>query len=458
MPTDLVVASNRGPVSFARNEAGGLESTHGAGGLASSLAPLVRDTGATWVAAAITDADREAAAAGLVETEGFSHRYVPIADDVYAAAYDQVSNATLWFLHHGLWDLGREPTFDRTWRTAWDAYREVNRGFAEAIMSEAAPGATVLVQDYHLYLAGTWLAKERPDLQTAHFTHTPFCTPAELAVLPIDVATELLEGMAAFRACGFHTTRWATAFADCADAVLGRSPATFVSPLSPDPASLTSVAASPDGAAASEWVEGAVDGRKMILRVDRLEPSKNLLRGFLAYEELLRSRPGLRGEVVFVALVYPSRQNLPIYLSYFEEVEALVTRINADWSTTGWTPIVLDTHDDYPRSIAALQRYDVLLVNPVRDGLNLVAKEGPIVNRTDGVLVLSPEAGAWDEMGSAALTAPPYDVMATADQLGAALSMDAPARHAHASALRAAATRRRPKDWLDDQFRAARAR
>jgi trehalose 6-phosphate synthase len=198
-------------------------------------------------------------------------------------------------------------------------------------------------------------------------------------------------------------------------------------------------------------------GRRLILRVDRIELSKNLLRGFLAYEDLLRTRPEWRGNVVFAAFVYPSREGLPEYLAYRQEVETLAARINSQWGVPGWTPILLDTSDNFPRSVAALRRYDLLLVNPVRDGLNLVAKEGPLLNDRHGVLALSREAGVWEELGGVALEVNPFDVAGTADVLAAGLAMDAEDRVTHARALRKLAAARTPRDWLEDQLAAARS-
>ncbi|GAC1307218.1 MAG: trehalose-6-phosphate synthase [Acidimicrobiales bacterium] len=455
MSDDLVIASNRGPLSFGYDETGALVARQGAGGLVSSLGPLVEGSGSTWVAAAISDADRAAAAAGLAHAEGFRHRLVDIDPAIYRPAYDVVANATLWFLNHRLFDLSRSPCIDTAWRQAWDCYRQVNARFAEAIMNDAPPGATVLVQDYHLALVGSSLVKERPDIRAVHFTHTPFMEPIDLRVLPDEMAAELMDGMASFRACGFHTRNWADAFGRCAVTTSGKAARTFVAPLAPDAANLAAVAASPACTEAAADLEDVVGDRRLILRVDRIELSKNLLRGFLAFDELLANGPRWRERVVFVAFVYPSREALDSYVAYRDEVVALVRRINERWATAAWTPIVLDTRDDFPRSVAALQRYDVLLVNPVRDGLNLVAKEGPLVNERDGVLVLSREAGAWDELGSCALGINPFDVSGTAGALAEALSMDAPARASHARELRRIAGARCPKDWLDDQLAAS---
>jgi len=452
---DLVIVSNRGPLTFARDVAGRLVARQGAGGLASSLGPLVAGTGATWIAAAMSDGDREAAASGLVEEGGVRfHLLTPDAEQ-YRMAYEEVSNSTLWFLHHRIFDLARQPRIDHHWWDAWEAYREVNRCFSDAVAELAPDGATVLVQDYHLTLLGAMLAAERPDLRAVHFTHTPFCDPGELRVLPDPVVHELLTGMEAHRACGFHTERWADAFAAGCRATLGVPPRTFASPLAPDIESLRKVAASEDCAAATERLDATVGDRHLIVRVDRIEPSKNLLRGFVAYDDMLARHPEWVERVVFLAFVYPSREGLADYVAYRLEMEQLVAAINRRWGRRGWTPIVLDIHDDVARSVAALQRYDVLLVNPVRDGLNLVAKEGPLLNTRDGVLVLSREAGAWAELGQDAIGINPFDVGGTADALAAALGMDARSRHTHAGLVRDAAGRRSPQVWLDDQMAAA---
>ena len=191
------------------------------------------------------------------------------------------------------------------------------------------------------------------------------------------------------------------------------------------------------------------------MRVDRIELSKNLLRGFWAFEELLETRPRWRGEVVFAAFGYPSRETLAEYIGYRSEVEHTVNRINERFGEAEWTPILFDPADDYPRSLAGLIAYDVLLVNPVRDGMNMVAKEGPLVNERDGVLVLSRQAGAWDELGDAAIGVNPFDITGTAEALEVALLMAPPERARRAAQLMRIVAARTAADWLDDQLGAA---
>jgi trehalose 6-phosphate synthase len=451
----VVLVSNRGPLTFRVADDGTLEPRRGAGGLVSGLGPLIEGTDAMWIAAAMTEGDRRAAERGVIDADGFRVRTLALDPERYRMAYDVVCNATLWFVHHHLFDLSRRPRIDMNWRRAWDAYVEVNHAFAEVVVAEAPRDATVLIQDYHLCLLAPTIRERRPDLRTVHFAHTPFAGPDGLRVLPDDVAVQLLEAMAAHDACGFHTARWAAAFERSCCEIIGTKPHTFVSPLASDPDDLRWVAGG--GACARELVHinELLGDRAFIARVDRIELSKNLVRGFYAYDDLLERYPQWRERVVFGAFVYPSREGLPEYLAYRNEVEALVARLNEKWSTDTWTPIIFDASDNFPRSVAALRRYDALLVNPIRDGLNLVAKEGALLNEHDGVLLLSPEAGAHAEMGDEALTVNPFDISGTADALDRALSMPAAERSAHAEATRAVAAARTPKDWLDEQLAAA---
>jgi trehalose 6-phosphate synthase len=380
---------------------------------------------------------------------------VVIDDDTYRAAYDVVSNTTLWYCHHHLFDLPRRPRFDRHWRLAWEGYRTYNQAVADVVIDRAAEGATVLVQDYHFSLLGTMLAERRPDLHSVHFLHTPFADPNMLHVLPDDVADEILHGMAGFGSCGFHCHKWEAGFRACfADA--GRPiPATFVSPLSPDHDGLIAEASTEECARAAEVIRAETGGRRIILRVDRMEPSKNIVRGMLAFEELLVTRPEWRGEVMHLALAYPSRQGLAEYLAYGADVVHTAERINHAFGTAEWTPVALHVEDDRARSLAALALSDVLLVNPVRDGLNLVAKEGPLLNGVDGVLVLSREAGAWEELAEAALGVNPFDISGTAEVLHRALSMDPAERSSRATRLRDMVRARTSADWMQDQLAAA---
>ncbi len=450
-----VILSNRGPLSFRRAEDGQLTARRGSGGLVSGLAPLVAGTDALWLAAALSDEDREVAARPQVaEADGLRVRLLALDPGVYRQYYDVICNGTLWFCLHGLYDLPRRPRIDRHWHEAWDAYRSVNEAFAAATAEAAPEGAVVLVQDYHLALVGARLRALRPDLATVHFTHTPWCDVDGLRPLPSAVSRELVGGIAANTACTFHTHRWADAFTASHRTFVGEAvpPRVGVSPLASDPDDLAATATSPACEEQRAQLTELVGDRKLLVRVDRIELSKNILRGFHAFDELLTSHPEWRERAVFCALLYASRQGLPEYLAYRQEVEGLVDRINTKWGTPSWTPILYDDTDDFPRSIAALQLADAVLVNPIRDGLNLVAKEAILVS-DDAVLVLSTEAGAYEELGGAgAIGINPFDVGATADALHEALTMDDTERKRRHAQLRAVAISRTPRDWFREQL------
>ncbi len=451
-PSELVVLSNRGPISFARGADGNVSARRAAGGMVVTLGPGVERDRALWLASATTADDREGARGGRVDTGGIHFQPVVIDPDDYRAYYDVVANQTLWFCLHGLWDLPRRPRFDRHWWAAWERFVAVSEQFAEAAAEAAGPGGIVLVQDYQLALVPQMLAKRRPDVRTATFLHTPWCSPQEFSVLPDEVGAALLAGLAGGGACGFHSQRWAAAFEQCCQEKLGRSPSTFVAPAAADIEDLRGVALSAECQRELDVLESEVGDRQLIVRVDRIELSKNVTRGFWAFDELLETRPDLRGRVVFAAMVYPSRLGLAEYQTYGQEIRTLAALVNAKWGRPGWTPVLLDPHDNHTRSVAALRRFDVLLVNPVRDGLNLVAKEGPVINERDGMVVLSHQAGAWDELRGHALGVNPFDISGTAAALAQAIDMPLTERAERAVGLRRAALNQTPLDWFDDQL------
>jgi trehalose 6-phosphate synthase len=457
----VIVVSNRGPFKFQKQDDGSFTAQRGSGGVVSALMPLLADReDATWIAAAIGSDDREAALAGATAPPGGVHaRLLALDPHVSRLHYDVVSNGVLWFLHHGLFDLARRPRFDRRFREAWEGYVTVNRAFADAVVDVAAAGEPVLVQDYQMTLVPHMVRERRPDLRVVHFTHTPFCGPSSIRVLPEYVAHAICASMASGTS-GFHTERWARAFRASVAEVLGTDAAlghTFAASFGPDPETLAEEAALPEVATELAALEDRIGDRQLIVRSDRMELSKNIVRGFVAYDLLLEEHPELRERVVFAALVNPSRESLPEYLAYRNEVEQAAARVNERWATRDWEPVLLDQRDNYARSLAGFRRSDALLVNPVRDGLNLVALEGPLLNQRDGVLCLSREAGAHDSLHHACLTVQPFDVVQTAATLHEALVMDASERAHRAGELRAHARANPPAAWLERQLREAKA-
>jgi trehalose 6-phosphate synthase len=383
---------------------------------------------------------------------------------VFDHAYNAVANRTLWFVHHLLYNTPTRPEFGTGFRRHWEDFRRYNAAFADALAAQAAPGARVLVQDYHLSLVPAMLRERRPDVRIAHFSHTPWAPPDYFCLLPDDIAREVLAGLLGADSVGFLTQRWAAAFRACCRSVLGladdaplpdgRRVEVRVHPLGVDAAGLRQRAAQPDVEARLATMRAALGERKLVLRVDRTELSKNIVRGLHAYRELLRSEPSWRERVVHLAFAYPSRHDLPEYREYTGAVQRAAAQINDEFATAGWRPVMLEVSDDYPRSLAAMRLADVLVTNPIRDGMNLVAKEGPVLSDAGLALVLSREAGAAAELGPDSFVVNPFDVSATATAMHEALLLDPAERSARCGRLAAAAAARPPSRWLADQLEA----
>ncbi|MEU6218333.1 trehalose-6-phosphate synthase [Streptomyces sp. NPDC047022] len=466
---EVLVASNRGPVSYEVREGGVLHAKRGGGGLVSGLSAIGPDADAVWVCAALSDADREAVRRShggrrLSEdaTGGQRVRMLDIDATVFSDAYNGVANSVLWFVHHMLYQTPLEPVFDAEFRRQWASYEAYNHAFAQALAEEAAQGAAVLIQDYHLALAPRMLRELRPDLRIGHFSHTPWAPPEYFRLLPDDIAAQVLGGILGADRAAFLTRRWADAFTDCCHAVLGpgipSGTRIGVHGLGADADFLRRRAHQPDVdermAMLREQVGSAPDGtaRRTIVRVDRTELSKNIVRGLLAYEELLDTRPEWRERVCHIAFAYPSRQDLAVYRDYTAEVQRVAQEVNSRFGTPEWTPVVLHVKDDFARSLAAYRLADVALVNPIRDGMNLVAKEVPVVSDEGCALVLSREAGAFEELGEDAVAVNPYDIGGTAAALHEALSMGPEERAERTKRLAAQATALPPARWFLDQL------
>ncbi|SNX62092.1 trehalose 6-phosphate synthase [Streptomyces sp. TLI_55] len=452
----VLVASNRGPVSYDVQADGTLSARRGGGGLVSGLSAIGSDADALWVCSALSDGDREAVRRGVGEA---GVRMLDIPADVHADAYNGIANSVLWFVHHMLYQTPLEPVFDAEFRRQWASYETYNRAFAEALAQEAAQGAAVVVQDYHLTLVPGMLRALRPDLRIGHFSHTPWAPPEYFRMLPDDVAEQVLRGMLGADRLGFLTRRWASAFEACAAEITGGLGDTRIGVhgLGADADFLRERSHEADVAERMTALKAEIgEGRKTVVRVDRTELSKNIVRGLRAYEQLLATRPEWRERVVHVAFAYPSRQDLAVYRDYTAEVQRLADEINSTYGTPGWTPVVLHVKDDFARSLAAYRLADVALVNPIRDGMNLVAKEVPVVSDEGCALVLSREAGAYEELGDDAIVVNPYDVIGTADALHEALTMAPGERAERTKRLAAAATALPPAQWFLDQLAALR--
>ncbi|HEV8421604.1 MAG TPA: trehalose-6-phosphate synthase [Actinomycetota bacterium] len=468
----IIVASNRGPVSFVREESGEVVAKRGIGGLVTALGAALQLSGGLWIASAMSEEDRKQVVTGrLSEAAGEAHhdlRYLSFDPELYDRFYNGISNRILWFLHHLLWDIPRAPRFDEATREAWEAYVRVNRAFAEAMADEGQDSdqAVYLVQDYHLSLVPAMLRELRPGASIAHFSHIPFADAGYLRVLPAPIRGALVEGLLGADVVGFQASAWAWNFLRVCQASTnarvdfrhqaihwqGRRVHVGVYPISIDVESIRKAAVGDEIVQAARKLLRWRGDRKFVLRVDRAELSKNIVRGFDAYETFLRDRPEWRGRVVFLAHLNPSRTDIPEYRAYLRECRVAARRINARFGRRGWQPVRLSVMDDVAITLAAYTMYDALLVNPVFDGMNLVAKEGPALNERDGVLILSENAGAFEELGKHALAVNPFDVAQTAQAIAAALEMDQGERARRATALREAVERSRLDRWVQAQL------
>ena len=457
----LLVVANRGPVSYGRSATGERVVLRGGGGLVTALRSLVAHHDVTWIASAMSEEDR--VVAGEHDGDGFDEtardgsvyrlRLVTHDPNAYDWYYNVVANPTLWFLQHYMWGLPYAPDLDLGLHHAWfNGYLPVNEAFAAAVVAELErqPDAAVFLHDYHLYLAPTLIRERRPDAVMTHFIHIPWPQSDYWTVLPEHLRRAVHEGLLANDIVGFHTERWKRNFLRACVDILGaevdeaagtvthdgRRTVVTSHPIGIDPVEFDELK---DAPAVLEEERQIVAARPefLVLRVDRTDPSKNVVRGFRAFGLCLDMHPDLHGRVVLLALLDPSRQDIPEYSEYLAAMQREARVVNDRFQADGWTPIDLRIADNFAQAVAAYKQYDVLLVNAVFDGLNLVSKEAPLVNERDGVLVLSENTGAHEEIGEWAVTVNPFDVYGQAQAIYAALTMPTEERHRRIEETRA---------------------
>jgi trehalose 6-phosphate synthase len=474
----LVLVSNRGPVTF--QDDGSVK--RGTGGLVTALTGLASHRDAVWIASALTDGDARKAN----EAEGkaltvhspaggeYQVRLVVSDPDAYDRFYNIFANPMLWFIQHYLWDLSNAPDVRRNEVEAFEyGYNVVNEDLATAVIEEieGEDEPVVMVHDYHLYTLPALVRRARPDVFLHHFVHIPWTQSDAWRVLPQKIREELYCGLLSNDIIGFHTSSYRRNFLQCcrdlmdldvdfeAGVVHFEDREVWVRsyPLPIDAKALFNVASS-DGVADQEQQLLRRRRDHLILRVDRADLSKNVLRGFSAFDLFLEQHPEFRERITFIAQLMPSRTDVPEYAEYLERIEALVAVVNHRHGTPDWMPIQLKLKDDLEEAVAAYKHYDVLLVNAMFDGMNLVAKEGPMVNERDGVSILSENTGAHEELGEHALSVNPFDIQALADSIHAALTMQPAERARRLRGLKDIVTARDPGDWIDEQLDDIRAK
>jgi trehalose 6-phosphate synthase len=470
----IVIVSNRGPVAFSRSETGERTYSRGAGGLVTALnAVSRRGEDVVWIASAESEEDvRVSREPAPYEVEDLRVTLVEHDEEAYDLMYGELANPLLWFVQHGLYDLPYAPVLGDDTKRAWEeGYVIVNRNFAEAVSRtvEGEEAPIILLHDYHLYMTPHLLRENlgdrAPGAFVSLFVHIPWPGPDDWRVLPTYVREGALRSLLSADLVAFHTRRYARNFAETAAQVLGatydpqrgivqhdgREVWVRAYPISIDPAEFEELADSEEVLEQEEFVR-ELPG-KLLLRVDRMDLSKNVVRGFQAYGRMFERHPEMVGEVTFLAQLQPSRGDVPEYARYAEVVQETAEEINEQHGNASWKPIELSVQDNFPLSVAAYKNYDALLVNAVRDGMNLVAKEAAVVNERDGVLVLSENAGVHEELGEHALTVNPFDLDEQADTIHEALAMPDEERERRAKALRETVMSNTIEDWVEAQMR-----
>lgn len=458
---NFIIASNRGPIEYRTDEQGNIRGRRGSGGVVTALSAISQFVDLTWVASAMGEGDRHAAeqAEGArfrapVHGSNFNIHFVVSPGSTYHKFYSIFCNPLLWFLQHNMWNASHTPNIDARVYDAWETgYKSVNRAIAEAVIVDAQGNDSpplVMLHDYHLYLAAGYIRERVPDSIIQHFTHIPWPATYTWQLIPKAMVQEICEGLCACDIVGFQTETDVRNFLNTCETYIEKADVHYKEPsidvgdrrvmvkhypISIDVPNLKRLTTSTWCRSYEDKLRPLFD-RKTIVRVDRMEPSKNIVRGFRAFDLLLERYPELRGQVSFIAFLVPSRTRIKQYRRYTEEVNGIVDLINSKHGDDGWSPITTFYENNYVQAIAALRFYDVLLVNPVIDGMNLVAKEGPTVNQHDGVLVLSESAGACQQLRDYALPVTPTDIEGTMEALYKALTMDEEDRKQRAAALK----------------------
>ncbi len=474
----LIIASNRGPVEYMLSQGKKLKGRRGAGGLVTALIDAVKDMDVTWVAMAMTEGDRlalrEAQHNGNLLSSPLSGQhmqlhYVSISKAAYRKYYEKISNQLLWFLQHYMYDL-TEDAASQPVQDAWETgYRVANKAIADGVNKEIEREdgpVVVMLHDYHLYLAPAMIRMRHPSAVIQQFIHIPWPDIRCWHFLPSNITDAIFSGIVGNDIIGFQTERDARNFLEGARTILDGAEVDFAEsticwqghctkvhayPISISVTGERRAVRSRPGKRAAEEIRPLL-AEKTIMRVDRIEPTKNIVRGFQAYMQMLDEHPELHGKVTFLAFLVPSRQSLPVYQRCQNEVIRIIEEINQKYGSDEWKPVQAFYGNDRVRALAAMQYYDVLLVNPIIDGMNLVAKEGPAVNQRNGLLVLSRTVGAFEQLEKFCVPTSPTDTSETAHALYKALTMSPEERRIKSVLARQSVENQDLNAWLAQQI------
>lgn len=457
----LVVVSNRLPIAVSEEE-GAWRIAPGAGGLVTALAPVIRRNQGLWIG--WPGCGEEAPLGQLFETfgreQGYQLQAVPLSEEEVEGYYRGFSNGTLWPLFHDL--LGNCRFCPDNWQT----YRDVNRRFAEVVANASEPGDFVWIHDYQLTLVGASLRRMGMDQTLAYFLHIPFPSLDLFRRLPWK--KEIIHGLMEYDLIGFQTLRDRRNFVNSATTLIpevevvtrqryytllrygDRTVKAGHFPISIDFAEFNDAAQSNEVAEAAWYLHENYEGQQLVLGIDRLDYTKGIPERYLAFERALEKYPDLKHKISLLQVVVPSRTHVPEYQSLKEQLDQVAGRINARFGEQGWFPIQYVFRSlDRLQLLAHYRTAEIALITPLRDGMNLVAKEY-CASSVDGngVLILSEFAGAADQLGRGALLVNPYDIDGTAEAIYRAFTMDLDERRRRMALLQADVRRNDVHRWV----------
>ncbi|MHB8160689.1 MAG: alpha,alpha-trehalose-phosphate synthase (UDP-forming) [Thermoleophilia bacterium] len=476
---ELILVSNRGPISYTRGEDGELKTVRGGGGLVTALLGVAASCEITWIASAMTPEDTEISirvGGGSIKVihdeRRLGLRFVVSDPEVYNKFYNIIANPLIWFIQHYLWDLSVVPDIRHNEFEAWEnGYQVVNREFADAVCDELdARGnerPVVMLHDYHLYTCPSWVRERHPEAFLHQFVHIPWPQSDSWRVLPRHIRQAIVRGLLANDIVAFHTQRYVRNFlvsceeligaeveVDFARSVVivaGREVWVRAYPISIDCSDFERLA---DSEPVLDEEKRIMELRRefLVLRVDRMDLSKNIVRGFKAFDMFLDEHPEYRERITFLALLQPSRGDVKEYNTYRQQIMREVEVINTKHGTANWMPIDVRMQDNFMRSVAAYKQFDVLMVNAIYDGMNLIAKEAGLINRHDGVLILSENTGAHEELGEYCLSVNPFDLESQSEAIYQALTMEKDEKSRRAGMIRDTVKHNDIQKWIETQF------
>ena len=472
---NLIVVSNRGPVEFYKYNSK-IKMKRGAGGLVSTLLPLMETLNGVWIASAMTPGDVEVAKQYpdnrvpiTKDNPLFWVPFVVVEPEQYECYYSTISNPLLWFVQHYMWNSPYTPDIDDRIHQAWEeGYKYMNQKFAEKVYSESKINnkePLIMLQDYHLYLCPAYIRKKMKHTFLSQFIHIPWPQSDYFNIIPEYMRKAIIEGLLSNNLLGFHIPRYVNNFLHTCEEYVdevdydngiiwhdGQSTHVKSYPISVDYEGIKKLASSKEVSLKEKTIKEIKGNCFLFYRTDRADLSKNIIRGFQAYELFLYKYPEYHGKVKFLTTGKPTRQQIREYYDYYYDIMDIIEEINLKFGTDDWKPIELIFKADYKLVVAAFKNYDCMIVNPIADGMNIVPKEASAVNLKKGVIILSEKAGCFEELKDNVLAVNPYDISQTAEAYKNAINMDDEEREYRFSNLQKSVGQRTIYHWISEQF------